>query len=355
MAGIGLIGRLSADAALVRARFETLNRQVATGRRGELYGDIAPEARRAIDLRAEIGRREAQGAMLDRALGRIGIGQQALMRLGAIAEEFFAETVRLTPSDPGRLPTVAARARDAMAEVAQLLNTRHEGEYVFGGSDLANPPVADAANIGASGMAAQIAMAVGGLAAGTGGAVVAATLAAASSDAPGVTPFSAFLSGPGLTEPRRSLPAAGEGERMEYGLFANRNAVAPPSAAADSTGSWSRDLLRGLAVLSSLTPAQAAFGADYTQVVDSVREGLRGAVASIGEEAGILGATEKRLEAARTRHTEISDALAEQLAGAEEVDLAETITRLQATQARLEASYRALSGAGDLSLASFLR
>jgi flagellin-like hook-associated protein FlgL len=44
-----------------------------------------------------------------------------------------------------------------------------------------------------------------------------------------------------------------------------------------------------------------------------------------------------------------------QLAAIEEVDLAEVLTRLKATETTLQASYGAIGRLGDLTLARFLR
>jgi flagellin-like hook-associated protein FlgL len=147
------------------------------------------------------------------------------------------------------------------------------------------------------------------------------------------------------------VPAA-EGERVEYGVLANRNAAA--TSEGETTGAWSRDILRGLATLAALDPAQAQLGADFTELVASVRDGLRSAIDALGEERGALGAVEQRLEATAVRHSEVTVALTAQLAAIEEVDMAETISRLQATQTQLEASYRAISVASGLTLTRFL-
>jgi flagellin-like hook-associated protein FlgL len=353
MTGITMLGRATAESQQLRARMEVLTRQVSDGRKGELYGDIAPEARRAIDLRAEVARRDAYAGTLDRALARTGVAQKTLSRLSDIAEQFFAETFQLNGVQPGRVGTAARNAAAAMQEVAALLNEQYDGEYLFSGTDSANPPVPDPANIATAGFAADIAAAVGGLGGGNAAAVAAATLAAASSDAAGTTPFSAFLSDPatGGTEPRRSVPS-GDGDVVGYGLFANRNADAV--SAGETTGSWARDLLRGLATLAAMTDAQTTLGADFTDLVGTIREGLRSAVDGLAQEAGALGATEQRMEATRIRHEEVTVTLSAQLSTVEEVDMAETISRLQQTQTQLQASYRAISMAGSLSLAQFL-
>ena len=353
MNGIGPIGRLDVGAAALRARLEVLTRQVSDGRKGPGYGDIAPEARGAIDLRAEMARREAWQGTVSRTLARTEVTQKALGRMEEIATRFYQEAIRLDGTSGARISAVAAQARAAMTEFATLMNERHAGEYIFGGTDSANPPIPDPQGIASSGFATNIATAVAGLGGGNAAAVAASTLAAASSDAAGVTPFSAFLSDParGLSEARRSVPAA-EGERVPYGLFANRNAAA--TSEGETTGSWARDVLRGLATLAAMDPSQAALGADFTDLMATVRDGLRSAVDAMGEERGALGAVEERLQATSRRHAEVSVALAAQLATIEEVDMAETISRLQGTQTQLEASYRAISVVSGLTLTRFL-
>lgn len=350
---IGTIGRLDTGAAMLRARLEALTRQVSDGRQGPGYGDIAPEARRAVDLRAELNRREVWQGTISRALARTEVAQNTLGRIADVATQFYQEAIRLDGTSGARISAVATAARAALVEVASLLNERHAGEYLFGGSDSANPPIPDPQGILASGMATDIAAAVAGLTVGNAAAVAAATLSAAQSDAAGTTPFSAFVSDPaqGLGEPRRSVPAA-EGERVAYGLFANRNAAA--TSVGETTGSWARDVLRGLATLAALDPAQAALGTGFTELMAVVRGGLRSAVDAIGVERGALGATEQRLETTARRHAEVSVALAGQIAEIEEVDMAATISRLQATQTQLEASYRAISLVSGLTLTRFL-
>lgn len=354
MRGIDTLGRLDADAGLLRLRLETLNRQLATGRRAEAPGDLAPQAPRIAELRAEASRRGAYGAAIGEALGRAGATQDALGRLADIAREFATDVaMKLNPHDPESIPLAAARARAALAEVGHLLNARHAGEYLFGGSDLARPPVPAPDDLPASGFAADIAGAVATLGGGNAAAVGAATLAAAASDAAGTTPFSAFLAaGAGSAEPRRSVPAE-DGTLVPYGVAANRNAAAV--SAGETTGSWARDLLRGLASIAVLTPTQAASPADFTAFAGVVHGGLRSASDALADEAGALGLTEARLEAAQRRHAEANTVLETQLAAIEEVDLAEVLTRLKATETTLQASYAAIGRLGELTLARFLR
>lgn len=349
-----MAGRLDQDTAALRLRLATLSRQLATGQRAEAPGDIAPELPRAIALRTELARRETYGASIGDAQQRAAATQTVLSRLTRIGREFAEEVaLKLDPDAPEQLPVVAERARQALVEVGQLLNTRHAGEYLFGGSDFANPPVPDPDALPTSGWATAIAAAVGTLGGGNAATVATATRNAVQDDAAGATPYSAFVSDPaqGLAEPRRSVPSE-DGVLVPVGLFANRNAGAASSG--ETAGGWARDLMRGLMTLSALTPAQTADRADFQALGVTVREGLRSATRALGAEAGALGQVQVRLTETRTRHEEIGVALESQRSAIEEVDLAETLARLRQTETQLQASYGAIARLGNLTLAQFL-
>lgn len=352
--GSGTLARLVAQSSTLKSQLTTLSAQSVDGKRGAFYGDIAGQAARAISLRGGIARGEAHAQAIDRALGRTAVAQDALKRLSSVAETFLGEAGKVSRADTSRIGALASNARQAIAEVASLLNTRQGSEYVFSGADAANPPIPDPDGIMTTPMATGIAAALGSLAPGNGSAVLSATLFAASSNVAGDTPFSNYLLDParGLSEPRQGTLAE-DGRIVPTGLFANRNAAA--SAAASETGSWSRDLLRGLMTLANLSPGQTNAGTDFDAVLGSVKAGLKSAMTALGEESGALGISEARLEAARTRHAEVALALGSQLSDVEEVDLAATLTAMQDTQTRLQASWKALSMLSGLSLVDFLR
>lgn len=354
MTGFSALSRLDAGAAMLRLRMETLTRQISDGRKGVYLGDIAPQVSRAIDLRADMNRRETYQSTISQTLSQADVAQNTLQQLSTIATRAYTLAQGVNAANTAGIAAAAEEARGALAQVAQLLNSQYNGQYIFGGQDASNPPIPDPDNIASSGMVTQITTAVQGLTAGNAAAVSAATLAAASSDAAGTTPFSAYLSDParGLTEARRAVPAA-DGQNVPYGLFANRNAAGVSTG--DTTGSWARDLMRGLASLAALTPGQAALGTDFDALMVDVRQGLKDTTYGIAQEQGALGVTQKRLEGMATDHAEVTIALKTQLSEIEEVDPAETLTRLTATKTQLEASYQAISLMSSLTLTQFLR
>lgn len=349
-----LISRLNSEASLLRARLDILSRQSSSGLKASTLSEIAADVPRTVDLQNNIARRDSYTKSIDQSLTRMSVMQTALGRLSDIASEFRSDiATKLSSTDSNSLVTVQSRARTALQEVGQLLNTRLNGEYLFGGTDLANPPVPNPDSLPTSTMATTIATAVAGLTNTNAATVTAATLAAAQDTTAGNSVFSAFLEDPaqGAGEPRRAVPV-GDGELMTYGIRANANGTA--ISAGDTTGSWARDLLRGLMTLAALTPAQMAQGTGFDAVADSLRNTFRSAESALAEETGGLGAVQKQVEAAKTRHSDITTQLNTQLAELTEVDMASTLTRLQATRTQLEASYRATSGLADLTLTKFL-
>ncbi|MCA3417092.1 MAG: hypothetical protein INF84_21045 [Roseomonas sp.] len=353
MTSINLTARLGLNASLLRDRITTLGEQISTGRKGSTYSTIGADAPRAMDLRAEIGRRDTYEKTIDQTLGKIRVSQDVLDRIGAVAEKFLANSAKLLgAAKPEEIQIQAGQAEAAMIEVATLLNEQFGGEYLFGGSDSRNPPIPKPLDIMKSGMGLEIKKEVGKLNATNVADVTTATKALAKSDAAGTTPFSAFLStGIGKTEPRVSILGS-DNDRVSYGIHANRNAAVVSSG--ETTESWARDLLRGLASIAGLTPEKAQLGDSYVNFVTTVRNGLKSSVDALALERGSLGVTEARLQTIGAHHKIVSTTLRLQLSNLEEVDMAQTMTSFQTTQTQLEASYRAIGIAQQLSLTRFL-
>jgi flagellin-like hook-associated protein FlgL len=354
MTSINMTSRIDLNAIRLRDRIDTLGEQLSSGRRGQTYADIGTETPKAINLRVEIGRRETYQTTIDQALSKISVTQKTLDRIGAIAEKFTAATAKLMGTGrPEEIQIQATQAEAAMVEVATLLNERLNGEYLFGGSDSRNPPIPNPEQIAKTGMGLAIKDKVASLNGSNTASVLIDTKALASSDATGTTPFSDFMSDParGLTEPRRNV-LGNDDDRIEYGIPANRNGSAKSDG--ETTGSWARDLLRGLASIAGLTKEKVQLGEGYTNFIMGVRKGLESATNALALERGNLGTTENRLQNTAALQSSVTTSLTLQLSDLEDVDMAKTITKFQATQTQLEASYRAMSIAQQLSLTRFL-
>ena len=137
----GTLGRLLADSAGARAQLDKLTRQVSSGRVADTYAGLGAAAPTVLDLRPAIAAREAWQKNIDAASGRMGVAQTTLERIGTIAQDFYAKIPSLNGLNAAAIDSVAANARDALREMAGLLNAQAGGVYVFAGQDSSNPPV----------------------------------------------------------------------------------------------------------------------------------------------------------------------------------------------------------------------
>ena len=95
MTNINLTARIGLNAAQLRDRITVLGEQLSTGRKGKTYAAVGVDAPKAIDLRAEIGRRETYQTTVTQTLSKIRVSQDVLDRIGAIAQKFTANTAKL--------------------------------------------------------------------------------------------------------------------------------------------------------------------------------------------------------------------------------------------------------------------
>lgn len=345
--GAGLFGLTTGNAARTRDEIAALSAELSTGYRAQDYAGLGPGARQALDLSATLDGNAALGQSLAGAASLQTVAQTALGQIQSIASQFAASATTLltTPSAAG---TVAAQARDALAQVARLLDTQYGDTYVFGGQDSRTPPVPNPDQIGGSTFFAAIQAAVAGLSTNGAAATSAQTLAIA---APGGTsPFAAGIEAAGA----QSVADLGGGGTVRLAPLANANADAVSAGTGTtSTGSYTRDLLRGLASLASLTPAQGP-DPNFVPFVQNIVTGLRGAGTALTTDIGALGSRQAVISARQDELSATGTALQTQLGGLQDADLAQVAAQLSTAQTRLQASYQVLASLKGLSLVNFL-
>ena len=125
MTAVSTLSRLEASSLALRMRLDTLTRQVADGRKGPHYGDIAPQARLAIDLRADMARRDVWQDTIDSTLARTSVTQNAMQRMADIApwrpdvdHLFVSASLGLLKPDPAIFELVAERLGLDAADIA---------------------------------------------------------------------------------------------------------------------------------------------------------------------------------------------------------------------------------------------
>ena len=271
--------------------------------------------------------------------------QNALTQITSIASSFNSQIASLNNVSPTQIDTVAAGARMALQQMASLLDTTDGGNYVFAGTDSSNPPVPDPEDITTSGFFTQIGTAVAGLSANGAAATAASTLQIASSDTAGTTPFSGPPGQVATLELGASAP-------VQVGVLANNNTLVT-STGPSTTGSYMRDIMRGLATLGNLSSTQAN-DPGFTALVQDTQSSLSGAITAIGQESGALGNIQSSLTAVQTQASETNTALTTQVSSVEDVDMAKTVSSLSQVQTQLSASYKLISEISKMSLVDYL-
>jgi flagellin-like hook-associated protein FlgL len=341
------LGVLIADNTSVKAQLNKLTAQIASGHVADSYGGLGAASQTSLDLRPQLNTLTNEQNVIGSVTGQLDITQNALSQINSIASSFAAQTDSLNGLDPAAVDSVAAAAKSALQQLAALLDTNDGGNYVFAGTDSNNPPVPNPDQILSSGLYTQINAAVSGLSSTTDNSagIIASTLSVAQSNAAGTTPFSSTIG------TAQTLQLS-NGQLVQTGLVANANTLAT-STGTSTTGSYVRDLLRGLSTLASLTSGQVndpGFGA----VVADTRTSLQGAVTALATETGALGTIQAGLTTTATADGETTTALQQQLSSVEDVDTATALTQLSAVQTQLQASYQLIAGARSLSLVQYL-
>jgi len=349
--GYGIMQQLIADNAAIRAHSNALIAQASSGFVSQSYAGLGDGASVALNLNPQLHDLQSWQTNIGQATGVMQVTQTAMTQIQSIASTFWADTMNLNGLNASEVDSVAANARSALQQVADLLDTKDGNSYVFAGQDTANAPVPSPDNILSSGFYTQINAAVSALSTNGAAATIASTLATASSNASGTSPFSTYMSQPASSiDPL--VVQVGEGQTVRYTMLASANS-AVQSSGTSTTGSYMRDLMRSLATLGSLTSSQVN-DPNFAALVQDTRTSLNGAITAMATDVGVMGDRQTGLTKTQTQLSETATALTGQISNVQDVDMAKTLSELAQINTQLQASYQLLATENGLSLAKFL-
>ena len=345
---IGTLAQASAATALIRQQINILTAQTSSNLIAPTYDGLGTGAGLALDLTSQLAQNSTAQANTDTAATVAQVTQTALGQIETLASSFAASLTTASTTGASSIDALATSARSTLQQVASLLNTKVGDVYVFAGQDSANPPVPNAANITSSNFFTTIAAAVANL---------------DTSGASGVETTTLTASGPGATSPfsatleASNQPATvdiGGGVRVQTGILADQNTDAVSAGTGTtSTGSYTRDLLRSLATIGSLTSAQST-DPQFETLLQNTLSDVQSATSALNTDIAGLGTRQDRLTSAKTELGDTATALATQLSNLQEINLAQVATELSAAQTQLQASYQLIATLGQLSLAKYL-
>jgi flagellar hook-associated protein 3 FlgL len=352
-ASYGLLGSIVTNSESIHQRLDTLTEQASTGSVAETFAGLGGGASTSLVLNAAVADQTTWSANIDAAGASMQVAQTALSQISSIASNFYAQTGNLDGLNAGSVDVIAADARSALEQVAGLLDSTDAGIYVFAGQDSADPPVPNPDAINGSGFVTQISAAIGNLAAAGAPATIAATLVIAGSNVVGTSPFSPTLSQPAVAaNALRASVQAGGGQQVPVGIVASANASVA-STGGSTTGSYTRDIMRALATLGSLSSGMINT-AGFSQVATDVHSSLGDAITALNSDAGVMGDQQAALTAQQTEMSSTTTALQGQISNVQDVNMAATLSQLQQVQTQLQASYQLIAGMQGLSLTKFL-
>ena len=349
----GLISGIVSDGAAIRQQLDKLTNQAGDGLVAGTYAGLGTGASVSLNLNPEIASLQTWQNNINSVTGSMDVTQTTMTQIQGIASNLYSQLYGLEGTDGSEISTIAASARNALTEVANLLDATNGNTYVFSGADSSNPPVPDPDNILSSGFYTQIAAAVGNLGTAGASATAAATLAIASSNAAGTSPFSSYMSQPAATlQAQMPQVQTGQGQTVAVGLLASAN-TSVASTGSSTTGSYMRDLMRALATVGSLTSAQQS-DPGFQGLVEDTMTSLNGAISAMAEDTGVLGNTQSALSTTQTTLADTQTALTAQVSSVQDVNMASTLSNLSLVETQLQASYQVIATVSQLSLVKFL-
>lgn len=346
--GAGALAVALANAGQTQRGIADLTAQTSSGFISSDYAGLGAGARASLDLGGQLALNTRAQATAAQAADVNQVAQTALGQIQTLTANLSSQLLGAATGSNTGLATIAANARDALGQVAELLNTKVGQVYVFAGQDSRNPPIPNAGGITQSAFYAAIQSAVATLPGSPATTVQAQALAAAG---PGATsPFSASLEASGAV----STASLGGGQTVQLAVLANQNSDAVSAGTpTSSTGSYIRDVLSAFATLGALGTANAT-DPQTQALVGLVHTTLSGADDALNTDIGALGVRQDTVKAAQSDLTDTATALTTQLGATRDADTATVATELSAAQTRLQASYKVIGDLAQLSLVKFL-
>lgn len=324
--------------AQIQQRLATPQRQMASGQKGEQFGEYgAPDTRRILSLQAETARVEAFGRTVAILQSRAQRTDLALNRIVDLATDVRDVTLSVR-SGAARADLLRGQAANALKAVLGEMSAEVAGHYVLSGvsGGMAPTPGFDA-------VAAAI--------------VGSGYLDDPTAPPPGHPPLAAddHLGAAAaifdVLPPDPSLWYQGDPTAAGSVMIGDGRRMEPAVNAADPA---IRTVLSGLAAIAYTDPANFATDQDYVAFLEAagmrIADGFQGMHALVARN----GLQQQMLAAEREAQTGLEVLLSSDLGGVVDADYAEIAMQVQSLQTQLEASYRLTAELRRLSLTHFL-
>lgn len=333
------------------SQYTTLSGALSSGVIADSYAGLGDGCYQALDLQPQISQINAWQENVTSAQNTLGITQTAMSSITTISTDLQTSLVSLQGDKSAtNVAAAATEARDALTELATLLNTKNGSEYVFAGNTAGVAPVSDPETVTSGAYFKTIASSISSLGAVSTSSVEAQTVATASDNSASMSLFSSALS-VSASDAASFTHSVTVGDQED--VATSIVATGGGNATSISTGSPIRDLMRALAVVANLGQADATSGA-FSSLINDTATQMGGVSNSLELFVASLGATQSQLTAQTAMLSETGDALTKQLEAAKASDPATLSTQITDTQNQLQASYSLIADMKGMSLAAYL-
>ncbi len=324
--------RLSRDMSRVNQDLTVVAKELSTGRRSDLVAATNGDPSRLYTIERDVSALTLRSQNLALASGRSEVMQAALTSAGEALENIDLRLAGAAEIDDfGSAQRIAAGARSAFETVVQAMNSRFGERMLFSGADASGPALADADAI-LDEIAARVAAAPD-----------AASVQAAIDDYFFTDPTGFETTGYLGSTSNASAVELAEGERLDYAVRADDDAVRASLAALASVVVGVEGTVPALDQNQTL----ALYGAAALDGI-AARNQLTDVQAR-------LGVAEERIEIATVRIDAERSTLEQALNNIVRRDPYEAATEFQALQAQLEMVFNITARLSSLSLNGFLR
>jgi flagellin-like hook-associated protein FlgL len=351
-AGIS-VGR-QASLRNLQAELAKLTAEMSSGRKADPARELGVGASLLYKLYDDIQQGESIQNATSLAGERLKAAQAALTSVGDLMDQMSPEILKVDALKGNGYTIIASNAREMLGSMTDLLNTHWDGQNLFGGTDSAQPPLAEASDLLDWAEARKdLAVASGPLSA-AGAASLITTFDTMFANVQRAADGSSFYGlvyqstsrtdlG-GSTDPESDEPSRiriGAGETLTYNVRADNPAF--------------RDAFKALSLLSLLdAPASEMTEEARTALLDEAGDLMRGARTQLTVLSGVLGSKQERLSnVAEIQERAIAAATA-QINDLEGVDYYTVSDRIGTLQIQLQATYSITAKLAELSFVNYL-
>ncbi len=316
----------------LRSSLLDLQRQMATQKRSDDFSGLGVDTGTVQRLRTEGNETSAYMKTIDRISIRTRIMSEAMTEAVDVARE-VVNSMRLQIRE-GDIEIGAVRtiAQENLRFLQELVNSTNNGTYVFAGNDVRNPPLDNMATLN-SNMQTEVTDWLNGT--------------QTSNQLIGDVQS---MSGTALGY-STSLQSAGD-------VLVKIDSNVEVNYTVKGDGNGFSDIIKGVALMANLQDPDPAVDvgtkAEFFQIYDEIITTVSQGIQNLDRENFNLSSKNSLMNNIQERHIKDKGILETILAKTENVDLSETIVKLQAVESQLTASYETTRVVSELTLINFI-